>query len=96
MTVDLAALAKLASELHEEPPFWFDEDYLGTTSGGWLDAPAAAFIAAASPDVVAALVRLALAAKVALPAVEYAAGVQAQAGLGDPLPELRAALEALQ
>jgi hypothetical protein len=63
MTVDLAALAKLASGLHEEPPFWFDVDYLTTTSGGWLDVRASAYIAAASPDVVAKLVRVVLAAR---------------------------------
>ena len=63
MTVDLAALAKLASDCHEEPPFWLDVDYLEGTSRGWIVAESAAYIAAASPDVVAALVRVALAAK---------------------------------
>ena len=101
MTVDLAALAKLASDLTEgcAPGPWH-----GVQSGNraayswWLDNDHgdSSF---PDPDDVAtmlnalpALVRVALAAQAALPAVEYAAGVQAQAGLGDPLPALRAAL----
>jgi hypothetical protein len=80
MTVDLAALAKLASEATPETAGrwryrrsifpddavnyayveWGKEGIYGT---GTLSQPMARFIAAASPDVVAALVRLALAAK---------------------------------
>jgi len=71
MTVDLAALAKLASEATPGPWRWAADDYMGA----WVvmrerpsfeaDSPAdAAYIAAASPDVVAALCRVAQAAHV--------------------------------
>ena len=84
MTVDLAALAKLASEATPGPWHFEDvsdgwdgrtvdlEDARGTSilSGWGYDAwginvgdADAAYIAAASPDVVAALVRVALAAQ---------------------------------
>ena len=56
MTVDLAALAKLASEATPGPWEW--------SKGGSLRSDEElAYIAAASPDVVAALCRVALAAK---------------------------------
>ena len=95
MTVDLAALAKLASEATPGPWDWkqYDTGTIGdlrkrtntfrTTSriivrieqlyvfddpSGLLKDADAAYIAAASPDVVLALVRVALAAKAAVEA----------------------------
>ena len=114
MTVDLAALAKLASEATPGPWTLLDDGWVwGPPSDDGIRDPIcetlsdiyevdpdaayiAAAIAAASPDVVAALCRVALAAKAALPAVGYGAGAQAQAGLGDPWNELYTALKVLE
>ena len=82
MTVDLAALAKLASEATpgpwragieqpEDPVVWGPNDTWIANVGQWGANPTpdsvacadALFVAAASPDVVLALVRVALAAK---------------------------------
>lgn len=114
MTVDLAALAKLAAEATPGP--WFvtdskvdgdpeigsaDDEHGVLCRGheyddyGWIEDRNVAYIAAASPDVVAKLVRVALAAKDALPAAEYGGPVVAQAGYRDAVAELRAALSDL-
>jgi len=97
MTVDLAALAKLASEATPGPweadmarnGHWdvvipgdkdTDEMWMATLRGPQREADAA-YIAAASPDVVLALVRVALAAKVHADATH--AGAEVYRGLND-------------
>ena len=83
MTVDLAALAKLASETRDDGwehltrrdllgrpvSRWYTEQEVLETEG--IHGDDAAYIAAASPDVVLALVRVALAAKALLDTDDY-------------------------
>ena len=63
MTVDLAALAKLASEAIAEAPATSTWGVFGDPHDIVSEADAA-YIAASSPDVVLALVRVALAARI--------------------------------
>ena len=120
MTVDLAALAKLASEA--TPGDWVADDRdirLGVThrpdpndefdgwksehliydEGGHSEADAA-YIAAASPDVVLALVRVALTARAVAKQAEADDDFDGQfieyLVPAEPLDALRAALEALR
>ena len=108
MTVDLEALSKLASEATPGPweadmarnGHWdvvipgdknTDEMWMATLRGPQREADAA-YIAAASPDVVLALVRVALAAK-AFCGDDYTWDREAN---GDPGPALSAALRELR
>ena len=105
MTVDLAALAKLASEATPGPWTLLDDGWVwGPPSDDGIRDPIcetlsdihevdsdAAYIAAASPDVVAALVRVALAAK---ELIDWDDG--RHYGQEPPLDDIRAALEALR
>ena len=106
MTVDLAALAKLASEATpgpwragieqpEDPVVWGPNDTWIANVGQWGANPTpdsvacadALFVAAASPDVVLALVRVALAAQ---DLIDWDDG--RHYGQEPPLATLRAAL----
>ena len=98
MTVDLAALAKLASEATPGP--WHSGSMIDPKQVYRYSPPNlipdteadAAYIAAASPDVVLALVRVALAAK-AFCGDDYTWDREAN---GDPGPALTVALRELR